>query len=116
MVALVKNNGGGVTTAEVAQMKGDILTQVRGAIEPFIRLVGRLSASKEDPGGLIVRRVIDLEREVVELRASKADVGSRAVSTTTPTAPATTQVMGDLDWSLTGPTATGTRWTNIKKN
>jgi hypothetical protein len=108
-VELAEGNGGGVTKADVTQMKGGILTQVRGAIEPFIQLlVGRLLVSKEDPGGLIVRRLIDLEREVVELRASKADVGSQAVSTTAPAAPTATQATGNLDWSLTGPTTTRT--------
>jgi hypothetical protein len=104
---LAKNHGGGATTADVNFMRSDVLTQVRGAIEPFIQLVGRLSASKEDPGGLIVSRVIDLEREVVELRASKADVGARGAAMPQPLTQTTSQATGNLDWSLTGPTFAG---------
>jgi hypothetical protein len=49
--------GGGYGQAAVDAVKIDILTQVRAAIDPFIKLVANTSTSKNDPGGLIMKRV-----------------------------------------------------------
>jgi hypothetical protein len=89
--------------AELTESRDAIVNQVREAIQPFIKLVGRVSSSKEDPGGLLLKRVTDLERTVVELRSSKADTISKAKMTTWREPPASTP---SLSWSLsTEPSA-----------
>jgi hypothetical protein len=106
-VELAGGKGRGVLTEELNQAKGNILAQVRGAIDPFIQLVGRLSSSKDDPGGLFVKRVIALEREVVELRASKADANGPAGLSAPPISTRAAQGVGVLNWSLATPAAAG---------
>jgi hypothetical protein len=55
---------------DVEAARQDIILQVKGAIQPFIALVARLSDTKADPGGLIVKRVAHLEAQVVLLTAT----------------------------------------------
>jgi hypothetical protein len=62
-------------------------------------LVGRLSSSKEDPGGLLIKRVVDLKKSIVELRASKADAPSLGKTATWKEPPATA-AEPSLAWSL----------------
>jgi hypothetical protein len=110
LAALVQINkrNEGITSGDLMQSRDAILRQVREAIQPFIMLVGRLSSSKEDPGGLLIKRVIDLERTVVKLRASKADAPSSAKTATWKEPPATTAAPS-LSWSLaTEPSETHT--------
>jgi hypothetical protein len=73
---LLKNIPGadGVTESDLTGMRDAILVQVRAAIQPFIQLVQRTSSTKTDPGGLLMNRLLELERGVVELRTTKADV------------------------------------------
>jgi hypothetical protein len=64
---LMMGAGGDIDAA-----RQDIILQVKGAIQPFIALVARLSDTKADPGGLIVKRVAQLEAQVVLLTATTA--------------------------------------------
>jgi hypothetical protein len=74
----VQNTPVGVTKAELEGMRDNLLIQVRAAIEPFIKLVAKTSSSRSDRGGLLIKRLVDLERGVVNLRATKMDVGTTA--------------------------------------
>jgi hypothetical protein len=74
--------GNGVTDAELKASANNIMAQVRAAIEPFIALVAKTSSSRADPGGLLVKRLADLERGVVELRATKMDIGTKSTGAT----------------------------------
>jgi ABC-type transporter Mla subunit MlaD len=94
----------GATKQELADLQTDILSQVRTAIDPFIQLLGRVSTTKSDPGGLILNKVADLEREVVHLGASKVDISGRNQGV--PVAPPTPAV-ASLAWSLAGPANAG---------
>jgi hypothetical protein len=96
LVQINKRNGG-ITMIDLTESRDSILNQVREAIQPFIKLVGRVSSSKEDPGGLLVKRIIDLERTVVALQSSKADASSMPKTTTWREPPASTP---SLSWSL----------------
>jgi hypothetical protein len=105
LVQILKRNGG-VTSTDLTESRNSVLNQVREAIQPFIKLVGRLSSSKEDPGGLLIKRVLDLERTVVELRATKADRTSSVKATSWQDPPGPTRAPS-LSWSLsTKPGAT----------
>jgi hypothetical protein len=46
------------------------------AIQPFIDFVAKTSSSRTDPGGLLVKRLTDLERRVVQLRTTKMDISN----------------------------------------
>jgi ABC-type transporter Mla subunit MlaD len=114
LVQILKRNGG-ITSTDLTESRNSVLNQVREAIQPFIKLVRRLSSSKEDPGGLLMKRVMDLERTVVELRATKADTTCTSLGKTTswkdPPAPASTP---SLSWSLsTEPGTTGHTGTSV---
>jgi hypothetical protein len=100
---LLKNipGGNGVTDVELKESANNILSQVRGAIEPFIALVAKTSSSRADRGGLLVKRLTDLERGVVELRATKMDVGTKQ-SAAAPTVGTTTGA-ASLAWALPIP-------------
>jgi hypothetical protein len=50
----VQNTAVGVSQANLFAARDDVLLQVRGAIEPFIKSVAKTSASRDDPGGLLV--------------------------------------------------------------
>jgi hypothetical protein len=97
LVQILKRNGG-VTSTDLTELRNSVLNQVREAIQPFIKLVGRLSSSKEDPGGLLIKGVMDLERTVVELRATKANSTSSANTTSWQDPPAPTKAQS-LSWS-----------------
>jgi hypothetical protein len=103
---LFKNipRGSGITEAELKASTESILLQVRAAIEPFIALVATISSSRADPGGLLVKRLTDLERGVVQLRASKVDIGG-TLSTAAPVASGATGA-ASLAWALPLPAAT----------
>jgi hypothetical protein len=98
LVHILKRNGR-VTTTDLTESRDSVLNQVREAIQPFIKLVGRLFSSKEDPGGLLIKTVVDLERTVVELRATKADSPSAVKTTSWQHPPGPTRAQS-LSWSL----------------
>jgi hypothetical protein len=105
LVQIIKKNGG-ITSLELNEPRDSVLNHVRDAIQPFIKLVGRLSSMKDDPGGLLIKWVIHLERSVVEIRASKVDSKSfgKTVAGREPPAP-----RPSLSWSLgTEPVAVPT--------
>jgi hypothetical protein len=54
LVQIMKNNGG-ITSLDLNESRDSVLNQVRDAIQPFIKLVGRLSSTKDDPGGLLIK-------------------------------------------------------------
>jgi hypothetical protein len=107
--AIPTRGTGGVTEAEMLAMRDGLVLQVRGAIEPFIALVSKTSSTRTDPGGLLIKRLTDLERSVVHLRATKVDVGTSGP----PTAPsyvshAAHSATPSLSWALPVAPSTAT--------
>jgi hypothetical protein len=104
LVQILKRNGG-ITSTDLTESRNSVLNQVREAIQPFIKLVRRLSSSKEDPGGLLMKRVMDLERTVVKLRATKADTTSLGKTTSwkDPPAPASDNILEGFSGTSINP-------------
>jgi hypothetical protein len=95
-----QNSMTGVSKAELLATKDNILLQVRGAIEPFINFVSKTSSSRADPEGLLLKRLDELERGVVGLRASKMDVGATSAAGVTHDTTVLTTASSGLAWSL----------------
>jgi hypothetical protein len=76
---------------DLASVRQDIIMQVKGAIQPFTALVARLSDTKDDPGGLIVKRVAQLEAHVMLLTATTAPA---------PIAAPASSIGASLEWTL----------------
>jgi hypothetical protein len=110
---LLKNirRGNGITEADLKASTESILLQVRAAIKPFIALVAKTSSSRADPGGLLVKRLTDLERGVVQLRPQKMDIGS-TLPTAAPVASGATGPTS-LAWASPLPAATAAPATTL---
>jgi hypothetical protein len=101
-----QNSMTGVSKAELLATRDNMLSQVRVAIDPFIKLVSKTSSSRDDPGGLLVKRLTDLERGVVDLRATKMDVGAAFAPGVTPNSALPPTSSSGLAWLLP-PVASG---------
>jgi hypothetical protein len=89
-------------------MRDDLLRQVRAAIEPFIKLVAQTSSSRSDPGGLLIKRLVELERGVLDLRATKMEVGTTAPLGFGPSPTEKANVTPSLSWALPPSTRSNT--------
>jgi hypothetical protein len=96
----------GVSETELTAMRNGILVQVWGAIKPFIQLVSKMSTSLVDLGGSIIKRMADLERGVVHLKATKIDIGAITLASAGPPTPAAATPLArpTLAWALPSQT------------
>jgi hypothetical protein len=99
----VQSTAVGVSKNDLLAMRGDLLRQVRDAMKPFIQLVAKTSSARSDPGGLLVKRLANLKRGVVELRATKMDVVTGRRTSVPMAATPPTNTGPTLSWALQRP-------------